>query len=88
MSEDPALTAALDEAERLGDALQTIIKWSEAYPLECFPEVPSEDWARAAAVLKAAGLSLDRISASNMRHVITRVGDIARAAVTSSAGAP
>jgi hypothetical protein len=54
--------------------------------LEVFPELSREDWARVAEVLKAAGLSLDRVSASNMRHVITRVGDIARTAVTSSAG--
>jgi hypothetical protein len=78
--------ALFKDYDAMDDALGRIIQWSDAYPLEVFPELSREDWARVAEVLKAAGLSLDRVSASNMRHVITRVGDIARTAVTSSAG--
>jgi hypothetical protein len=40
--------------------------WLDAYPLTMFPE---PDLKRAAEVLKAAGMTLDSISASNMRHV-------------------
>lgn len=69
------------DAERQADALQRIKQWSEAYPLSVFPE---PDFARAAEVLSAAGMTLDAISASNMRHVITRVQAIADAAMRSA----
>lgn len=55
-----------------GDALEKLKQWAEAYPVEAFPEMTKEDWKRADEVLSAAGLSLTRISASNMRHVITQ----------------
>ncbi|MBC7292545.1 MAG: hypothetical protein H5T84_00315, partial [Thermoleophilia bacterium] len=64
------LNADLERYERgwylRGDALEKLLQWADAYPVEVFPEMTSEDWKRAAEVLKAAGLSLDRISASNM----------------------
>lgn len=41
--------------------------WESAYPLSAFPE---PDLERAAAVLKREGMTLDAISASNMRHVV------------------
>jgi hypothetical protein len=56
----------------LGDFKAWVEGWAEAYPLDVFPE---PDWKRSAEVLKEAGLSLDRISAHNMRHVITRVAE-------------
>jgi hypothetical protein len=78
--------ARLAEAERLidrqHDALTQIIRWSEAYPLDVFPE---PDFKAVNLALKAAGLSLDQVSASNMRHVISRVGEIARAADSAEA---
>jgi hypothetical protein len=45
-----------------------IAGWEQAYPLSAFPE---PDLERAAAVLKDAGMTLDAISASNMRHVVS-----------------
>lgn len=57
------------------DALDQIVAWAQAYPIAVFPE---PDWKRVAKVLKDAGLSLDCVSASNMRHVITRVQEIIR----------
>jgi hypothetical protein len=65
------------------DALHKISKWAKAYPLEVFPE---PDWKRAAEVLKAAGMSLDCISAANMRHVITQVQNIVDAAMKEQKG--
>lgn len=47
-------------------------QWATAYPVDVFPE---PDMSRVRDVLTAAGLSLDQVSASNMRHVITRVRD-------------
>jgi hypothetical protein len=64
-------------ARRLGESIQAntrlrneIEKWLQAYPLTQFPE---PDFAKAAELLTAGGLTLDAISASNMRHVLHRV---------------
>ena len=62
----------------LEDALQEIKQWGEAYPLEVFPE---PDFVKARELLKAGGQTLDAISAHNMRHVVTRVSEIARKAL-------
>ena len=69
----------------LEDALTRILNWAEAYPLDVFPE---PDFQAVQAALQNAGISLAQVSASNMRHVIQGVGDIARAALgkTTSKG--
>lgn len=59
-----------------GDALEKLKQWADAYPVEVFPEMTKDDWKRADEVLGAAGLSLTRISASNMRHVVTQTRKI------------
>lgn len=61
--------------ERLENAMHQIEAWAKAYPLAVFPE---PDWVKAHEVLQAAGMTIDAISASNMRHVIIRVVEIAR----------
>ena len=66
------------ERDRLREALEQIAQWSEAYPTEVFPE---PDFARAAAALASSGMSIDAVSASNMRHATNGVGKIARAAL-------
>lgn len=75
-----ALAKANEQAERFergwylrGDALEKLDQWARAYPLKVFPEPLREEWQRAAALLSEKGLSLDRMSASNMRHVINGV---------------
>ena len=60
--------------------LAEIIAWAKAYPVAVFPE---PDLKRAAEVLKNAGLSLDAVSASCMRHVLTGVAEIADRALAS-----
>ena len=74
-----ALDSACERADRLEAALERIETWSRAYPLDVFPE---PDLKRCAEVLKAAGLTLDAISASNMRHVVEGVGKIATEAIS------
>lgn len=68
----------LDEIERMRGALDEIRQWSRAYPPDIFP---TPDWIRPGEVLRAAGLSLDAISAANMRHVIKHVQKIVDAAM-------
>lgn len=66
------------ETERLREALEKIDAWAKAYPLDVFPE---PDLKRAHEVLKEAGMGLDAISASNMRHVLNGVAAIVRDAL-------
>lgn len=61
--------------EALEDKLLQIETWARAYPLDVFPE---PDLKRAREVLEAHGMTLDAISASNMRHVLNGIMDIAR----------
>jgi hypothetical protein len=70
-----------DRLERLEDALHAIKRWSEAYPLAVFPEPDEAYLKHAHEVLTANGMTLDRISAYCMRHVVKRVGELARAAL-------
>ena len=44
-------------------------EWGNAYPLHMFPEV--EDWVAVREALQKDGLTIGRVSASCMRHVIT-----------------
>lgn len=67
-----------ERADKYEAALQRIVQWSKAYPLDIFPE---PDLKKAAAVLKANGMTLDAISASCMRHVVEGVGKIAKEAL-------
>lgn len=76
-----AAEARAAEAERLREALERIVQWAAAYPVEIFPEVDSQWLSEAAEALKRDGKTLDRLSASNMRHVLAGVGEIARAAL-------
>lgn len=68
-----------DRIDELEEALQRIIQWSEAYPLEIFPE---PDLKKARALLEAGGITLDSVSAHCMRHVVEGVGKIAREALS------
>lgn len=64
--------------ERLENGHERIVEWAKAYPLDVFPEPNFE---KVAKVLKDNGMTLDAVSASNMRHVITEVAKIAEAAL-------
>lgn len=62
-----------ERIEELEATLTRIDTWAKAYPLKAFPE---PDLVEVHEVLKAHGLSLDEVSASNMRHVLDGVKDI------------
>lgn len=70
-----------DREERLEEALQSILKWANAYPLAVFPETTEEYMRNASRVLTEHGMTVDRISAAAMRHVLKGVGEIAREAL-------
>lgn len=65
---------------RMIDAMHKLKNWSEAYPLQVFPE---PDLNLAAEVLKDAGMTLDAISAFNMRHVLNGIKEIVDDGLTS-----
>jgi hypothetical protein len=69
------------ERDELLAALQVIADWARAYPLEVFPE---PDFIKAAELLKVGGITLDAISASCMRHVVTEVAKIAERAIAKA----
>jgi len=78
MTEEDHKEAMQDHIDLLQEALQRILDWSNAYPIDVFPE---PCWERAHEVLKSHGMSLAAISAHNMRHVIEGVGKIAKEAL-------
>ena len=72
------LTAKDNEIERLKELFERICTWSKAYPIDVFLK---PDLKKAHKVLKAAGMTLDAISAEAMRHVLEGVMDIASEAL-------
>ena len=74
--------AAETKLATLTEALEEIEDWSHAYPIAAFPE---PDFTKARAALEAAGMTLDAVSASNMRHVVNRVAAMARKALAALA---
>jgi len=70
-----------EREERLEEALWRIAQWADAYPLDVFPEPDEHYYRKAHKVLTANGMTLDRLSAASMRHVIEGVGKIARDAL-------
>lgn len=67
--------------EPLRDFVEFVHTWAKAYPEDVFPR---PDFKKAAAVLEAAGMTLDSISAANMHHVITKVRDKLDAALATT----
>lgn len=70
--------AQQDRIDELEEGLHRIVQWSEAYPLDIFPE---PDLKKARALLEAGGITLDSVSAYCMRHVVEGVGKIAKEAL-------
>jgi hypothetical protein len=66
--------------EMVADFLHELSQWEAAYPLSAFPE---PDLKRAAELLKAGGMALDAVSASNMRHVVSCLAPKFRDAIAS-----
>jgi len=72
-----SIACASVENEKFRDALLRIDNWAKAYSFS-LSVLPELDFKKVAKVLKAAGLSLDEVSASNMRHVLAQVKDITK----------
>jgi len=71
--------------ERMEEALERIQTWARAYPLDIFPK---PDLKKAHKILKAAGLTLDAISADAMRHVLDGIKDIVQNALEGESREP
>jgi hypothetical protein len=67
--------------DELEEALWCIAQWSDAYPLDVFPE---PDLEKVRQLLAAGGITLDSVSASRARHVVKGVGKIAKDALGAS----
>ena len=67
------LQELLDIIEAQGDKMHRIKTWIDAYPLKIFPE---PDFKEVHRILQEHGISLDSISASNMRHVLKGIQKI------------
>ena len=72
-TEQDLLDEVGSQVEEMSEKLRKIRQWCEAYPLDVFPE---PDFKKAAKVLKDNDMTLDAISASSMRHVLTGVKNI------------
>jgi hypothetical protein len=72
----------MEPEEVYKSALDRIVLWSEAYPIDILPK---PDLEKARALLEAGGITLDSISAHCMRHVVEGVGKIARKALRDGA---
>lgn len=69
------VSAVVDKSDKMEAALEAISAWGDAYPLIVFPE---PDFKKVRELLEAGGITLDCVSASNMRHVVEGVAKIAR----------
>jgi hypothetical protein len=67
IGQNEIIDAKLDVAE---NGLHEVDNWARAYPLDIFPE---PDFKRVRELLEAGGITLDSVSASNMRHVVKGV---------------
>jgi hypothetical protein len=58
--------------EELEDKLEKIARWCEAYPVESFKPMSKAEWEKARRAIDSYSWapSIDRISASNFRHVL------------------
>ena len=63
------------EIETLQDKLDRIISWCNAIPLSVFPE---PDFVLVRGAIEEEGITLDAITASNMRHIVDGIRDIAK----------
>ncbi len=61
------------EREKYDALFFEIKEWSEAYPETVFPP---PDWGKVRDALEMNGLTLDSVSAANMRHVIKRIQEM------------
>ncbi len=76
--QDFANLVAAAEREKYYELLEEIKVWREAYPLSIFP-VP--DWEKVRDALTMNGLTLEAISAANLRHASNRFYEMLEEAI-------
>lgn len=79
-----ALDPRVVDRDALAEALHRVAQWADAYPVDVFSDPDAAYYARAAEVLAANGMALDRLSAAAMRRVVRGVGEIARGALEAA----
>lgn len=87
-----ALTVAQKRIEELKrkltdlrtDTLAAAQHFVDAYPESVFCPIDEEQWPQIATALKGTGISVDRVSASNMKHAATCIRDDINAAIKRS----
>lgn len=70
---DYEITELGDTIAALREKLHRIEVWADAYPLSVFPE---PDFKHVRELLESGGITLDSVSASNMRHVLQGIKSI------------
>jgi hypothetical protein len=60
------------------EALEWLSDWAKAYPVDIFPE---PDLKKAHELLKTGGMTLDAVSASNFRFMLSRINERVNAAL-------
>jgi hypothetical protein len=71
-----------EQTNKLEEAVEAVLaEWEARYPLSVFPE---PDLSRVAELLIAGGITLDAVSASNMRSVVSRMAHDIRAALAQT----
>jgi hypothetical protein len=73
MCKDDQIEQLKERIVELENTLHYLRIWVNAYPLRIFPE---PDLKLAAKTLGDAGITLDAVSASAMRHVLTQVAEM------------
>ncbi len=71
----------LNRIVELENILKSLRTWVKYYPLEVFPE---PDLKLAMEALNVVGITLDAVSASSMRHVLTQVTEMINKALNIS----
>ena len=73
--------ADFERVEIYEATLRALVAWADAYPVSIFPE---PDLGAARKALEKAGLSLDGVAASCMRHVVDKVAQVAQEALDAA----
>lgn len=76
------------DVERMTDALERILQWAGAYPIDVFIPPTSDEMKRANEILAASGISYSAINAHVMRHVVDGVRGIAEQGLAAKTGEP
>lgn len=76
LAHPPSAQKEREEDHPTDELVERLRQWMPAYPLDLWPEIDPAEWKVIDKVLADAGApSLSRIAASNMRYVVTKLGE-------------